>query len=328
MDLLQNAAKALIAKDAIMFALLALGLNIQFGYTGLLNFGQVGFALVGAYGMAMTVVTWGGSFWLGIGVGLLAAVGLALLLGAPTLRLRADYLAIATIAAGEILRLLVRTPSGAEWTGGTQGLHGFAQPFYDLSPFPLTEKYRPFGIVFTGGELWLLTVGWCIVALVVLGTWLLARSPFGRVLKAIREDEDAARALGKNVYWYKMQALIAGGVIGALAGIVNATATRTVDPGVFHTTVTFFAYCALILGGVATAGGPVLGAMVLFGLFSLTDDALREAVAAGWLSDELFDPQAIAATRFVLVGVALVALMAFRPQGAFGNRTEVSIDAR
>ncbi|NUS74350.1 MAG: branched-chain amino acid ABC transporter permease [Corynebacteriales bacterium] len=330
MEILQNALKALVAREAIYFALLAIGLNIQFGYAGLLNFGQVGFSLLGAYGIAITVTTWGGSYWLGLGVGLAAAVVLALLLGLPTLRLRADYLAIATIAAAEMLRLGFRTPSATEITGGTQGLQGFSGEFYELSPFPLDKKYHPFGILFTGQELWLLTVGWTLVALLVLAVWLWGRSPWGRVLKAIREDEDAARALGKNVYWYKMQALIVGGVIGALGGAVQATATRSVDPDTYLPIVTFYAYAALILGGTARPLGPVIGASLLFALLSVTDSVLRDLTTGDnpVISSDILDSQAIAATRFVLVGAGLIALMAFRPQGIFGSRTEVSIDAK
>lgn len=330
LDILQNALKAMVARDAVYFALLAIGLNIQFGFTGLLNFGQVGFALVGAYGVAITVVTWGGSFWLGIGVGLAAAVGLALLLGIPTLRLRADYLAITTIAAAEILRLIVRTTGASDVTGGTKGLQGFSDAFYDLSPYPLTEKYYPLGILFTGQELWLLTVGWLMVAIIVGLVWLLARSPWGRILKAIREDEDAARALGKNVYWYKLQALMLGGVIGALGGIFAATATRSVDPGNYMSTVTFFAYTALIMGGTGKAIGPVVGSVLLWGILSLTDGVLRELTKGEnpVISPEILDSQGISATRFALVGLVLLLLMTFRPQGLFGSRTEVRIDAR
>jgi len=193
MDILQNALKALVAKEAVYYALLAIGLNIQFGYAGLLNFGQVGFALVGSFGVAVTVVQLGASYWLGLIVGVLAAVVLGLLLGVPTLRLRADYLAITTIAAAEILRLVFRTNALNDVTGGTQGLSGFSDDFYALSPFPLSEVYEPFGIQFRGQEVWVLTVGWIVIGLLCLLTWLLMRSPWGRVLRSIREDEEADR---------------------------------------------------------------------------------------------------------------------------------------
>jgi neutral amino acid transport system permease protein len=330
MDILLNALKQLVGQNAVYYALLAIGLNIQFGYAGLLNFGQVGFSLVGSFGLAITVVKLGGSYWLGILAGMLAAVVLALLLGVPTLRLRADYLAITTIAAAEILRLVFRTTALVNVTGGTQGLSGFTSDFYDLSPIPLNDVYRPFGIVFRGQEIWILMVGWTLVLLLVLLVYLLMRSPWGRVLRAIREDEDAARALGKNVYWYKMQALILGGTVGAIAGVFDATSSRGVIPDTYENAVTFFAYAALILGGTARVFGPVVGSMIFWFLFTITEGILS-ALGDGKdpiIPADLVDPQGLAAIRFVLVGVALMLLMAFRPQGIFGDRKEVALDAR
>lgn len=330
MDILQNALKALVAKEAVYYALLAIGLNIQFGYAGLLNFGQVGFSLVGSFGVAITVVELSGSYWLGLLVGILAAVVLALLLGLPTLRLRADYLAITTIAAAEILRLVFRTTALSDVTGGTQGISGYSDEFYDLSPFPLAEVYSPFGIQFRGQEVWVLTVGWILVFLLVLLVWLLMRSPWGRVLKSIREDEDAARALGKNVYWYKMQALILGGVIGAIGGMFEATASRSAIPDTYENAVTFFAYAALILGGTARVFGPVIGSMIFWFLFSITAGVLSRLSEGDdpIIPSDIVDAQGIAAIRFVLVGLALILLMKYRPQGIFGDRREVALDAR
>ena len=330
MDILQNALKALVAKEAVYYALLAIGLNIQFGYAGLLNFGQVGFALVGSFGVAVTVVQLGASYWLGLIVGVLAAVVLGLLLGVPTLRLRADYLAITTIAAAEILRLVFRTNALNDVTGGTQGLSGFSDDFYALSPFPLSEVYEPFGIQFRGQEVWVLTVGWIVIGLLCLLTWLLMRSPWGRVVRSIREDEEAARALGKNVYWYKMQALILGGVIGAIGGIFEATASRSVIPDTYENAVTFFAYAALILGGTARVFGPVVGSMIFWFLFSITAGVLGRLSEGDnpIIPSDVVDSQGIAAIRFILVGIALILLMKYRPQGIFGDRREVALDAR
>jgi neutral amino acid transport system permease protein len=329
MEILQNALKAMVAKDAVYYALLAIGLNVQFGYAGLLNFGQVAFSLVGAFGVASTVVKFGGSYWLGLLVGVLCAVVLALLLGAPTLRLRADYLAITTIAAAEILRVVFRTPNLSDVTGGTRGIFGYSDSFYDLSPLPLSEQYRPLGIAFTGQEIWALIVGWSLIVLTSLFVFLLMRSPWGRVQKAIREDEDAARALGKNVFSYKMQALVIGGIIGAIAGIFEGTASRSVIPDTYQNAVTFFAYTVLILGGTARVLGPVVGAVILWFLFSVTEGVLgRLGGEGGIISEDILDSQGLAAIRFVLVGVGLMLLMAFRPQGIFGDRREVALDAR
>src|ERR671920_1190585 len=213
------ALKAGLGFQAIFFCLLAIGINVQFGYTGLLNFGQIAFAMLGGFGIAVSVAQWGLNFWVGVAIGLLASVILALLLGLPTLRLRADYLAIATIAAAEGLRLLFRSVSATEITGGTRGLAAFNRDFVALAPWETSQRYGILGTSWSGAELWVALVGWVIVILGCLLVWLLMRSPWGRVVKSVREDEDAVRALGKNVYVYKMQALVLGGVLGALGGM-------------------------------------------------------------------------------------------------------------
>ena len=130
-----DALRSALGTSAVMFALAGVGLNVMFGYTGLLNFGHVGSLLVGGYGTAITV-NLGGPLWLGVLVGIAAAVVLGLVYGLPTLRLRADYLAIVTIAAAEILRLLVRSSALEPLTQGVFGIQKFADEFYALNPFP------------------------------------------------------------------------------------------------------------------------------------------------------------------------------------------------
>jgi branched-chain amino acid transport system permease protein len=325
--LLSNSLSQLIGLSAIFFALLALGLNIHFGYTGLLNFGQIGFALVGGYGMGIVVANYGFPLWVGVLVGIVAGVLLALLLGIPTLRLRADYLAIVTIAAAEILRLVTRSVSMTEITGGTQGLTGFGGAYSEANPFTQPE-YSILGLSFRGPELWTLVVGWIVVALCVLLTWLLVRSPWGRVLKAIREDEDAARALGKNVFAYKMQSLMLGGVFGALGGMIQALGTQALTPDFYSPAQTFYAYAALILGGAGTVLGPVIGAMLFWFVLDLTDGFLRQATAGPDPLIPFIESQDVGAIRFILVGVILSLLMVYRPQGILGRREEVLLDAR
>ncbi|MCX8527864.1 MAG: branched-chain amino acid ABC transporter permease, partial [Candidatus Nanopelagicales bacterium] len=185
--------------EAIVFGLMAIGLNLQFGYTGLLNFGQSAFLAVAAYSLAVLVTDMGFTFWVGIGVGLLAAVVLALLLGIPTLRLRADYLAIVTIAAAEIVRLLVRSVALKDIFGGSDGLRDFSAGFYALNPVTVGQ-YSLGPVSLNQDKVFVLIVGWVLVVLSLLIVWMLVRSPWGRILKGIREDEDAVRSLGKNVY--------------------------------------------------------------------------------------------------------------------------------
>jgi branched-chain amino acid transport system permease protein len=321
-----NGLRAAIGPEAAIFALLAIGLNLHWGYTGLLNLGQVGFMLVGAYGLAITVATWGWSMWLGIPVGLLAAAALALVLGIPTLRLRADYFAITTIAVAEILRLVVRSRPAQGLTGGAFGLQGIAAPFYDINPIP--RGTYGFGVVtFSENRLWVMLVTWVLVLLCTGLLVLLTSSPWGRVLRSIREDEDAARSLGKNVVAFKMQALIIGGMIGGLAGVMFAIRASSANAESYRSTVTFFAYTILILGGAATRLGPIIGAFIFWFVISGVESFLRQADTAGYLPGFLQGTEAVGAVTFILVGLALALLIVFRPQGIFGNRNELRLEA-
>lgn len=316
---------AAIGDSAVYFAVAAVGLNLHFGYTGLLNFGHIGFLMVGAYGMAITVTALNLSFWVGVPVGMLAAVVYALLLGLPTLRLRSDYLAIVTIVAAEIMRFVFRSVALREVTGGSFGLQGFASEFYALNPFP-RGNYSFLVIDLSERQLWLLAVGWSLAALFTLVVWLLARSPWGRVLKSIREDEDAARSLGKNIFVFKMQSLVLGGVMGGFGGILLAANQQAVQPDTYSPPVTFFIFTALILGGAATVVGPIIGSMLFWGLLSATDTFLRQAVNTGLIPSWIMDGVQVGQIRFMLVGLGLMLLMIFRPQGIFGDRRELALE--
>ena len=323
--ILGNGLRAAIGPEAAIYALLAIGLNLHWGYTGLLNLGQVGFMLAGAYGFAITVATWGWSMWLGIPVGLLAAVMLALVLGIPTLRLRADYFAITTIAVAEILRLVVRSRPAQGLTGGAFGLQGIAKPFYDINPIP--RGSYGFGVVkFSENRLWVMLVTWALVLLCTGLLVLLTSSPWGRVLRSIREDEDAARSLGKNVVAFKMQSLIIGGTIGGLAGVMFAIRASSANAESYRSNVTFFAYTILILGGAATRLGPIVGAWIFWFVIAGVESSLRQADEQGYLPGVLQGPEAVGAVTFILVGLALALLIVFRPQGIFGNRNEIRLE--
>ncbi|CCQ16272.1 ABC branched chain amino acid transporter,permease component [Rhodococcus sp. AW25M09] len=323
---LQISLAQLVGPSAIFYAMLAIGLNLHFGYAGLLNFGQIGFALLGGYGVGIMTITYEQPLWLGILVGLGAAGLLAVVLGIPTLRLRADYLAIVTIAASEILRLVFRSTATDSVTKSTNGITGFAGPFTDLSPFDSGKTYSFFGVRFLGNDLWSMVVGWSLVLLLCGVVYLLTHSPWGRVLKAVREDEDAARSLGKNVFVYKMQALVLGGVIGGMGGVFNALQTQSLNPDFYSTAQTFFAFGALILGGAATVFGPVIGAMLFWFLLSIPDAILRQLISGDDPVLNLSGAQ-VGATRFVLLGILIAVLMVFRPQGILGNKREVQLNA-
>ena len=325
--IIENTTRGLIGEQFIYFGLAALGLNIHFGYTGLLNLGQAVFMAAGAYGLSMSVVTLGLNFWWGLLLGIIVfPLILAAIMGVPTLRLRADYLAIVTIAASEMFRIIARSPSLDRWTGSSDGLTGFAATFYELSPYDRQERYL-FGL-FIGNQMWVVTVGWITLAIVLVISLRLMRSPWGRVLKAIREDEDAARSLGKNAYWYKMQALMIGGVFGAMGGMLRAIGTQSAQPQNFITDVTFFAWVALILGGAAKVLGPIAGAAILYAILSFTDVALRQGVDNGHIPEWLMTGTQVGQVRFMLIGLGLILLAAFRPQGIFGNKEEMALDDR
>ena len=153
------------------------------------------------------------------------------------------------------------------------------------------------------------------------------RAPWGRVVRSIREDEDAARALGKNAYGYKVQSLIIGGVMGGLAGMVLSIGSQTVQPDAYSPPITFFLYTVLILGGLGRVWTPIVGSIIFWMLLSLTDNFLREAVDNRFLwIDSIMDGVQVGQVRFMLVGVGLALLMIFRPQGLFGNKQEMALE--
>lgn len=326
-NILDNAITAAFGVNAMYFAIAAIGLNIHFGYTGLLNFGQAGFMAMGAYGVGIGVLTFEWPLWAGVLLGLGASVVFALVLGVPTLRLRADYLAIATIAASEIVRYIVTSTTTRSWSGGSNGLNGFSRTFQDLSPLA-TGTYGIGPIQYRHPEAWSLIVGWSVAAVLTVAVWLLMRSPWGRVLKAIREDEDAVRSLGKNVYWFKMQSLILGGAIGSVGGMMFALSRGSVQPANYGTALTFFVLTALILGGAARLASPIVGACMFWALLSLSEGLVRGAQAEGWIPESIMDGVQVGQVRFIIVGLGLALLMVFRPQGIFGDRRELALDDR
>ncbi|MDX2025544.1 branched-chain amino acid ABC transporter permease [Microcella sp.] len=318
--LFSNAAQEIISPTTAAYALAALGLAIHFGFTGLLNFGQAGFMMLGAYGFAIATLTFGWPVWAAILMGVGASIVFALILGIPTLRLRADYLAIVTIAAAEIIRLLFTTNTFESVTGSADGLQGYKGGFEALNPIPPgTYGFGPW--VYNEYDWWVRIFGWGLVAIAAFITWRLFKSPWGRVIKGIREDEDAVRALGKNVYFYKMQSLVIGGVFGALAGMIFIL-PRAVVPSNYQTSLTFFIYAILLLGGAATVFGPIVGSVIFWVLLSFFSGFIARAVEVGWLPF-LSNVQA-GQLRFILVGIAIMLIVIYRPQGIFGNKKELA----
>ncbi|MDN3497406.1 branched-chain amino acid ABC transporter permease [Planococcus sp. APC 4015] len=317
--ILNNTAGWLFSPTTIAYALAATGLAVHFGYAGLLNFGMAGFMAIGAYSYAISILSFGLPWWVGIIIGMVMAAVFALILGIPTLRLRADYLAIVTIAAAEIVRLLFTTTLFDEWTNSADGLGGYHAGFRGANPFP--DGQYGFGPwVFSADDLWVRVFGIFLLAIAVFIVWSVMRSPWGRVLKGIREDEDAVRSLGKNVFAYKMQALVLGGIFGALGGVVFALPSAVV-PATYTTSLTFFIWTILLLGGAATVFGPALGAVIFWVIMAFLDGVLPALASSGILP---ISPIQAGTLRFVFVGVALMLLVIFRPQGILGNKRELT----
>jgi branched-chain amino acid transport system permease protein len=306
-----------------IYALVALGLQLNVGYTGINNFGAAGFMAIGAYTMGILVLKSGFSFWLAFPLAILATILFGLLIGLPSLRLRADYFAIATLAMAEVVRLFAQNARGL--TGGNQGLFcNISGGCFDDTWRSVSTSINDFLTNTLGwnnfGGSWdepdalipLLIVVWVSVVLVTLALIYVTKSPWGRVLRAVREDEDAARALGKNALSYKLQSLAIAGAIGAVAGVFFALELATIHPQDYLPLLTFFAYGVLVLGGLTSYWGVAVGAIT----FSVVIEGTR------YVDLGLSEPR-LAALRFFLIGLILILLMAFRPQGMFGKREEM-----
>lgn len=311
---------AYIVSFAIMasiYAVFCLGLNVQWGYTGLFNIGIAGFFCLGAYTSALiTTAKPTGAyahyvkqlFGLGLpfpfglaGAALICGV-VAFLIGIPTLRLRGDYLAIATIGIAETFRLIF---NNEHWlANGPRGLMGLPQPLQGLVP-PQHYNFLYMGIVFS--------VMWLIYTAIELTI----RSPWGRVLKAIREDEVSAAMSGKDVFHFKMQSLVLGSMIMGIGGALYAHYTKAISPDVFTPLYgTFIVWVMLMAGGSGNNRGAILGAFLIWGIW----------VGTQFVTDLLPPTMKARAPyiRFLIVGVLLELILIYRPQGILGEEKEVS----
>jgi neutral amino acid transport system permease protein len=322
-----NATYVALSSSAAAYALIAIGLNVHIGYTGLLNFGQAGFAAAGAYGMAIPIATFGWHWSAAIGSAVFFAILLALLLGVPTLRLKSDYLAIVTIAAAEIIRISMISVRFTWLTGGTDGKKGFSAFLVNANPFG-DNRYTFFAQSVNGYSLFITIIGWTLVAIFGVLVYFMMRGPWGRALRGIREDEIAVQSLGKSTTVFKLQSLVLGGVIGAFGGIILAAEKQSAQPMEYGTTLTFFAFTIVILGGLATARGPIIGAILFWFILQFVDNVLeqvaRNDIAPSWL----INSNNFGQVKFILAGFALALLVIFRPQGIYGNKREMAFDSR
>jgi len=264
--------------------------------------------------------------WLAALAGLLAAVIFSVLLGVPSLRLRADYLAIVTVAGGEIVRFLalnlIDLTGGAVGSIGMLGAGNLAQYNTAWDEFLgriTTALAGPLGPAIASRDFAMLLIVWGLALVLLALFWVMVGSPWGRVLRSIREDEAAATAVGKNVFGYKLQVLVLGALLGGLAGLLLAWQIGVFSPVDYEPTFTFYAYLILILGGMTRLWAIPLGAL-LFGVLYAGTRFLD------FWPLSLVDSGARAFLRLEAVGLLLIVLMAVRPQGLLGNRRELMLE--
>ncbi len=282
-----------------IYAIFAISLNVEVGYTGLFNFGHVAFFAVGAYTSAL--LTLGGVPFMWAFPAALFVAGLCgFLLSIPALKLQGDYFGIATLGFGEILRMIF---NNEVWlTKGPMGLPGIPRPEF-------------FGIVFDSLPLYLaLSAGFALASFAILAFVVL--SPFGRTLKAVRDDETAAEILGKNAYAFKIKSFVIGSVFAGLAGVLWAHYATFIGPGDFTLTETILVLLIVVMGGKGTLAGPVVGAIALI-FFQESVRFLR--LPPEWT--RLLGP-----LQQMIFGLLLVVLMVFRPEGIVREKGEARGD--
>ncbi len=300
---------------SLIFAISVLGLNLQWGFTGLFNAGVAGFAAIGAYTMAVLTgpprdAIFGGfelPFVIGL-IGAMIASGIgALVVGLATLKLRHEYLAVATFGIAVTIQLVC-----LNWeylTGGTLGLIGIPNPTRPLADGPLAQNTLYLLIVLT------------VIVLTFVALERIVKSPWGRMLKAIREDETAAASLGKSPERVRLEAFILGCMIMGLSGALYVAFIGYVSPWDFLPILTFQIWTMLIVGGSANNHGAVLGALIVWGIWTMS----------GFVISRLIPSEIQAqggAMQAVLIGTILVAMLLIRPRGLIGEELHISRHAR
>jgi branched-chain amino acid transport system permease protein len=295
----------------LIFGVAALGLNLQWGFTGLFNAGVVGFYAIGGYTLAILTASPRpeliGNFdlpWaVGIAGAMLASALAAYVIGLATIRLRGDYLAISTFGVAVTIQLV--TLNWEALTGGSQGLASSAPPFNAW--FSNSFQYNIFYLCLVAA----------IAGAVFWGLERIVRSPWGRVLKAIREDEGAAVALGKNATRFRLQAFVLGSMLIGLAGALYVSFIGFVGPTDFLPLVTFQLWTMLLVGGSGNNKGAMLGAAIVWGLWTFSGTLIFKLLPPAYHTQG-------GAIQTILIGLVLVVTLLYRPRGLIGEKPTVS----
>lgn len=278
-----------LATLSCIYIILAVSLNLVVGFTGMLNLGHAAFFAIGAYASALLTMA-GVPFLIAFPLSFIIAAIFGILIGIPSLRLRGDYLAIATLGFGEIIRAILKN-----WISLTRGPLGI----------PGIPKASMFGIKFGSENFLVLAVIVTIITIIVV--YRLVHSPFGRVLRAIREDELSALSLGKNVHKYKLLALLIGAGFAGIAGSLYAHFSSLIDPSIFTLTETILILSMVIIGGLGSIMGSIIGAIMLV----LLPEPLRFLQLPSTI---------IASVRQMLYSLLLILFMLYKPNGLFGEK--------
>ncbi len=278
-----------------IYSIFAMSLNLEMGYTGLFNFGHIAFFGIGAYTSALLTLHQI-PFALAFVVALVASGFFGFLLSIPSLRLRGDYFGIATLGFGEILRMVFQNEV---WlTKGPMGLPGIPKPILFSYRFATLPQYL------------LLTMGLTIVTFLILR--IIIRSPLGRTLRGIREDEIVLMALGKNAFHFKIKSVVIGSVFAGLAGVLWTHYTTFISPGDFTLSETILVLLIVVLGGKGTEWGPLVGAFVLI-FFQESLRFLKLPTEWG---------RYLAPLQQMIFGGLLIFLMIYRPEGLIREKGE------
>ncbi|WP_454627407.1 branched-chain amino acid ABC transporter permease [Bradyrhizobium cenepequi] len=275
-----------------IYLILALALNLQFGLTGLINFGVVGFYGLGAYASGIATETFHAPFLAGLLAALIIGAIAGALVALLSLRLSGDFLAIVTLGFAETIRLVF---NNEDWL--THGPSGFI-----IMTRPVIA-----GLSRTATSWMVLGVILLAALLVLLLMMRLAGTPYGRVLRAVREDDLVPATLGKNIFMYRLQAFVLGSAIMAGTGSLYAHYVQTITPDNFTTPVAILVWMSVIVGGAGNMKGTVLGALAVVFIYEGT------RFIGPWLT--MLDAEQISALRFIIIGVALILMIRFRPEG-------------